>query len=359
MKFHALTIAIISGGVALVAAACGSSDTSEFGNGGKPDASDPGDGGFDFTNLSDAFDQDAFFASDPPPMSCPVPGYVADDAGVLAASGSTQCPTDKNRQGCACPKPGEKASCWPGLRANRNIGICKDGTTTCTQINENSLVWGACEGYVLPSAQAKSGKAACKCFSEGQWKLDNLIPCFFDYDTANPGKKVFAVSTVLEKSDAGGADKAVCPTGPQFDTSPPPAPTTVWTPNSLKVDCEGRFKLCYTLKAGSYANPLPTDCSLMTVCTEGDYPKRNVVTKFPDLPPWKGNDSACAAQFAGSGGYGEMTVLGKDVRCDAIDDGAGKPEVFARVSYCSQKCGAMPSLPECATCQQNGGGIFK
>jgi hypothetical protein len=138
-------------------------------------------------------------------------------------------------------------------------------------------------------------------------------------------------------------------------------PTQPWSPNTLKVDCAGHFKLCYTLKAGDAANPLPSDCVLTTVCTEADYPTENVVQPFPDLPSWLATTPAetqCAMQFASSGGYGEMSVVGLSVECDEIDDGSGGPKVFNRVQYCPLSCNDNPTAPGCENCQAGGSGSF-
>jgi hypothetical protein len=53
-----------------------------------------------------------------------------------------------------------------------------------------------------------------------------------------------------------------------------------------------------------------------------------------------------------------MTVLGKSVRCDVVDNGAGQPLVFNRVKYCPGTCTAGSTAPECMNCQQGGSGQF-
>ena len=351
MKFPALAVFALSGAIALVAAACGSSDKSEFGGGpGTADGGGLDDSSFNFQGPVDgAFDPDAFFANDPPPMYCG--GDAAGRPPPPVPGGTLDCPDDKRRAGCACKSSevGKSEPCWPGLRANRSLGVCKDGMTTCTMLSETTQAWSTCKGAVLPTPGAK-GAQACRCFSAGQWKIDNLIPCF---ETYTPSNAVFAVSTVL---DAMG--KAGCPTVP--DAPPPPKPGTKWSTDSLNVDCAGTFTLCYELKAGDYAHPMPGDCSLTKVCTTGDYPVANVETKFPDLDAWTTTaaQNACSAQFASTGGYGEMTVKGKSVACDNIDDGAGNAFVFNRVQYCKQSCLTTPTAPGCENCQQGGSGKF-
>ena len=51
-------------------------------------------------------------------------------------------PDDKNKPGCGCDTVGATAACWTGLRVNRHNGVCKDGMTTCMQINENTKAVG-------------------------------------------------------------------------------------------------------------------------------------------------------------------------------------------------------------------------
>ena len=50
-----------------------------------------------------------------------------------------------------------------------------------------------------------------------------------------------------------------------------------------------------------------------------------------------------------------MTVKGVSVRCDAIDDGKGAPEVFLRLGYCPERCAGNTTLPECKLCNGQGG----
>lgn len=292
---------------------------------------------------------DAFFADDPPPMVCLEDGGMGPP--VDPPGGTPECPDDKNREGCRCDTPGETAACWPGLRANRNRGICRDGTTTCEAFDEFTGRWGACRGYVLPTEGATRGPAACRCFSMGQWQIDNLSPCFVDYGA----RGVYAVSTYVD-----GAGRSQCPTLPS-GASPPPAPQagTSWSTDRLTVDCEGRFELCYTLRAGNADTASPSDCVLARVCT-GDfwYSTRDALQELPPLPSWTSPDSACARSFRDSGGYGEMSVLGLSVECDPVDDGSGAEYVFNRVNYCPLSCNTNPTAPGCERCMMGGSGTF-
>jgi hypothetical protein len=359
-----LSKVLVSGCVLVTAAfvvvACGSSDGSEFGdpngNGSLLDGSF-GDGG-----LPDGGDP---YANDPPPKWC----GPADQPEPPKPTGTEQCPSDKNKPGCGCDNVGEEAPCWTGFRVNRNLGICKDGVATCEQVSETNRVWSDCVGQVLPAPGATKGPQACKCFSEGQWKIDNLSPCFMEWcsqtepDPDNPGSERCVQSSVTARTAVstemvpGGASK--CPA--QSQQPPQPKPTVIWSTNSLKVDCAGHFKLCYELKAGNFEDPKATDCSLTKVCTEADYLKENVEQPFPDLAGWVSQDRACIEKWEASGGYGEMTVVGESVLCDQVGDGSGGSYVFNRVKYCPSKCrgGANAEDPECKNCQQGGSGTFE
>ncbi|MBX7100642.1 MAG: hypothetical protein K1X89_23215 [Myxococcaceae bacterium] len=306
-------------------------------------ASSGGGGGGGLKDGGSLIDPNAFWKNDPPPMWC---GPDGGSTPPTPPGGTPECPDDKNRQGCPCPTVGMTAPCWPGLRANRGLGICMDGTTTCESQGELGVAWGECKGYVAPTAGA-TGAAACQCFSAGQWALANLSPCF----VSSGSQVTAAVSTYID-----GAGKAQCPSS--ITNPPTPQPGKTFTTDTLKVDCAGHFKLCYELKAGQAATPKATDCSLAKVCVEADYPTANMVTPFPDLPSWVSTDSTCANAFATTGGYGEMSVVGQSVRCDTIDDGKGGIKVFNRVQYCPLSCNQNPNGPGCAMCGQGGSGGF-
>jgi hypothetical protein len=283
---------------------------------------------------------DAFWADDPPPMYCGPDGMMGPPP--MVPGGTPECPDDKNREGCRCDPIGTMAPCWPGLRVHRNRGICRDGMTTCMPYDEFTGVWGPCIGAVLPTEGVTRGPGACRCFSRGRWEIDNLSPCFVDY-----GTQTYAVST----------HDGMCPTDPG-GPPPSPEPGSVWSTNRLTVDCEGRFRLCYTLKAGDGDAPAAADCVVAESCTEAWYMTRDVAQELPPLPAWTGTDPACAERFATSGGYGEMSVTGLSVECDPVDDGSGTPYVFNRVNYCPLSCSMTPTAPECAGCMRGGSGDF-
>ncbi len=278
-----------------------------------------------------------FFAKDPPPQYC----GPATQQPPPAPGGTPDCPADKNREGCPCTQVGQKAPCWPGLRANRNHGSCKDGVTTCKLVGEIDARWGRCEGYVLPKPGA-TGLEACRCFSKGSWQIDNLIPCVMptaDHQT------IYTVSTAVVKG------QPECPSGDAFP--PAPDPGTVWSSNRLSVDCAGQFKLCLAVKGGDPEKPSPGDCLLARVCIEAWYPTPNAVQELPPLPSWSATDLACSQVFYKQGGYAELTVEGKSIECEDLGE-AGKPRVFHRRGYCPMSCAETPSAPGCTQCTSNG-----
>jgi hypothetical protein len=289
--------------------------------------------------------EEDLYANDPPPKWC---GPKGGEEAPPLPGGTEQCPSDKNKPGCACDTLGEKVACWTGLRANRGLGVCKDGVATCTQLSENVRGWGPCEGQVLPTKGSAAGSSACRCFSEGEWKIDNVVPCTVPY----PGGASYMVSTVLNPTTG----KAECPS--ISPTPPPSKPLTAWSPTSLKVDCAGHYELCFAIKAGNPDDPKASDCTITKQCVTADYLKSGLTQKLPPLAAWVSTDTACVQKWRTMGGYSEATVKGLSVRCDAIDDGAGNPYVIRRTSYCPEKCSENPSLPECKRCQQGGGGEF-
>ncbi len=352
-NFAPLVVAAIS----YAALGCGSSSSggTVLSPGGNGDASLGGDVAYDpdsqglqgvDAGTSNAADisAEAFFVNDPPPATC-------GDAGVtpVAPGGTVDCPDDKNLEGCPCPTEGQSAACWPGYRKNRNRGQCKDGTTTCVKNGEIGLAWGPCNGYVLPDPAATAGAAACLCFSGGTWAIANLEPCFYGASTSSP---TGAVSTIPTYDSSGSVTAITCPSpGSGGGVT---APSTPWSHTTLKTDCAGHFRLCYTLKAGDSKNPQPTDCTITSVCAEGDYTTANVVQPWPDLPSWVAPDSAssCIQQFNATGGYGEMSVVGTSVECNGVN------KVFNRVGYCSSACTQNPSAPGCVGCSSGGSGSF-
>jgi hypothetical protein len=198
---------------------------------------------------------------------------------------------------------------------------------------------GATAGTAGIGAAAGSGgcevdAAATSCFVHGSWQIDNLSPCFFTVTDADGGMSQGAISTVQS--------------GPQFEcpTELTAAPTASWSTDALTTDCAGHYTLCYTLKAGSAASPQPNDCVVAQACAENDYLAANQLQPWPDLPGWlaTGSQTACAAAFTQSGGYGEKSVSGTVTGCGAI------AKVLGRVTYCPLACNGANPPASCASC---------
>jgi hypothetical protein len=359
MQMRKAIFALGAGSFAVVAGlvvSCGSEDESKFKDGDGDSGANFPEGGFD----PDAQRGDAdLYANDPPPKYCgPNPQNAPPQPG-----GTIDCPDDKNKPGCGCFTIGEKKPCWTGLRKHRNIGICHDGETTCIATNETNSVWGECVGQQLPNPTATKGKEACMCFSAGQWKIKNLSPCLQKWNcTGDPDagtetcEAYGATSTIL---NGDGTLKCDNP-GPPYATQPPPAGD--WSTDTLNVDCEGKFNLCFRIRAGDFKNPKSTDCILGEVCAESFYEKKNVEQVWPNLKAWVGQNTACAKTWETtakniSPGYGEMLVKGESILCDAV---GGDDFVFNRIEYCPRVCrdAANKDLPECKACQLSGQGQF-
>jgi hypothetical protein len=115
-----------------------------------------------------------------------------------------------------------------------------------------------------------------------------------------------------------------------------------FTKNTLKVDCEGTFDLCFTVRAfnasGKTVNDATTqDCALMPrQCTgPSEYPTRDVTKALSDLKYWTSSNAACANNFTKYGGYAELSVKGQSYLCEKVDDGNNGYRVFYRIRYCS------------------------
>ena len=198
-------------------------------------------------------------------------------------------PSRSGRQeprGLRVQEPGEVASCWPGQRLNATTGVCHDGRPPARRASSSATAGARCEGYVLPVEGCIAGAPACRCFSNGTWALANLVPCIFqDVD-----QKYYVYSSRPDATHGYACDPAM--------SVPPPAPAAGWTPSTLTMDCGGRFKLCYTIKAGRVDDPRPDDCVLTQACVETWYPSAGTRQTLPDLPGWAATDTACTARFA-------------------------------------------------------------
>jgi hypothetical protein len=343
-------------GTTALVLACGSDDESKFKDpdAGVPTFSTP-DGGFGDGGDDPNGD---LYKDDPPPNFCGIDGGPVPKT----IGGTAECPDDKNKPGCGCETPGEKAACWTGLRKNRNLGQCHDGMTECVKAGENHNVWGECVGQKLPTPNA-TGEAACSCFSVGLWKIANTAPCVWSPD----GNTYYAYSTLPPANPGDGPGKcSVADHLASGEKTPEP-----WSSDTLKTDCAGTFKLCFRIKVGDYKNPNPADCTMGVSCVDVEYTTSGVEQKLPDLPSWFSTDSACAKKWEKetpenvSPGYGEMYVSGgQTVTCEAVSNVPKDAEfIFNRVQYCPRICRPTdphyaPNDPECVACQLAGQGSF-
>lgn len=315
---------------------------------GKTDGS--GDAGGD-RDLSDT-PWTGMWANDPPPRMCDINGNEVELPPI--PEGTPGCPDDKNKEGCPCATVGDTAACWPGLRSQRNQGICRDGQTTCVSADlEVGGVWGPCVGPVVPVPGA-TGRNGCGCFTQGRWQLSNIVPCIVD---GQGGQPIGTVSTDPTTNR--------CPAGLSNPLQNPSAlGVPNWSENTIAIDCAGRFKVCYHLKGGDPQNPQSSDCVLSTSCsdyffyTEAEAAAGTPKT-LPPIPSWLSNDGACASRFRNVGGYFEMSVIGKSVDCE-VNGTEASPFVFGRIPYCPERCNLPENsgLTECQNCANNGGGCF-
>lgn len=351
-RIAALLIAITAlacssgGGVITLDGGAGDGDSNKGGGGldsGFGNAT--GDGGSTGIVNGDFVSDDHFFINDDPPPVCQADGGMRSGAVV---EGDEDCPSDKNRQGCACDTPGEVAACWPGLRASRNHGICKDGMTTCFDTEEFGTRWGPCEGYVLPQDGALRGPEACRCFSTGSWDLSNLSPCYAACDNAAECYLYSSAPGLVDgKLDCSGANSV-----------PPQPPAEIWGTSALTMDCGGQFELCFTIKAGFASDPQDDDCVVTEQCVDVWYETAGERMELPDMPGWASSAGTCGKRFVEVSGYGEMSIQGVSRECDDVDDGEGNPLVFFRTSYCPAVCQDTPNTPDCAKCGMGGSGDF-
>jgi hypothetical protein len=200
-----------------------------------------------------------------------------------------------------------------------------------------------------------NGKSACTCFSGGYWDIANTSPCVYcqiSGFSCVAGTVQGSASTIQKGPKGTPSD---CHTTLEL----PPSP---WSTNTVRSDCNGYFKLCYTLKAGDGNAPQPTDCVMQKVCTEGRYDGAgqgdggtHLTQDFPPLPAWVTDASQlpCVDKFFQTGGYAEMSVEGESDECDKVN------KVFQTVRYCPLRCNdPNDTSAECASCTNGGGGPF-
>ncbi|HEX3696283.1 MAG TPA: hypothetical protein VH374_12950 [Polyangia bacterium] len=191
---------------------------------------------------------------------------------------------------------------------------------------------------------ASGGGGTCStCFVHGNWKIDNLSPCFLSTTPADGGAAT--LTTVTSTVTSGGA--SMCPD---------PAATTLpsWSTDTLTTDCPGRYHLCITLKAGNGKTPANDDCTVVQDCADGDYTTATQAQTWAGLPGWKIDPAnlACAQKFQDQGGYAQLTATGTATNCGAVTRALGT------ITYCPLSCQSDPTGPGCTTCVAGGSGSF-
>ena len=128
---------------------------------------------------------------------------------------------------------------------------------------------------------------------------------------------------------------------------------------SSRSTARGSSPSATRIKAGDAEAPAATDCIVGQSCTTAYYAEPNVAQDLPPLGPWLSTDPACARQFAATGGYGEMTVVGVTLDCQQIG-APNHPYVFSRAPYCPLCCsdGSCTDGFDCAACTSGGSGGF-
>jgi|GEM_PF-1953096 len=63
--------------------------------------------------------------------------------------GSLSCGTDADQEGCSCSPPVADRGCYEGPAGTRGMGLCHDGTQSCSETGEFST-WAACAGATKP-----------------------------------------------------------------------------------------------------------------------------------------------------------------------------------------------------------------
>ncbi|HVY48643.1 MAG TPA: hypothetical protein VHB21_22300, partial [Minicystis sp.] len=182
---------------------------------------------------------------------------------------------------------------------------------------------------------AGGGSPNCGCFDGASWTIDNLEPCFFTTTDGQGNTTTVAVSTHVVNGQPACPDSAAT------------APADPWSTDSFEAGCTGHYELCYTLKAGDWHTPQPTDCTMITVCTTGDVTQTNTVQAMPPLPGWLSEPSAaaCVQQFITEGGYGTMTESGTADSCGAVQG-----PLAGIVAYCPLACNGPNPPASCAAC---------
>ncbi len=191
-------------------------------------------------------------------------------------NGKTGCndPTCTNTPLCSgCSTEGATRPCYDGPSGTENVGICKDGTQTCT-----NGMWGQCTGEVLPAPWQPSF-----CCDAVDHECNGVIGCFNLF-------QCITAACCQSSCDAGGGldpgcvcmtgtgDTATCPQGDHYVHKGGIPGTDECCPCTAS-NC-GDFNCCgESICAGNSAcsgytcNPLPASCNGQVSADCDDFPE--------------------------------------------------------------------------------------
>lgn len=191
-------------------------------------------------------------------------------------NGSTGCndPTCTTTPLCSgCTTEGATRPCYDGPAGTENVGICKDGTQTCT-----NNMWGPCTGEVTPAPWQPSF-----CCDAVDHECTGVVGCYNLF-------QCITAACCQSSCDAGGGldpgcvcmtgsgDTATCPQGDHYVHKGGLPGTDECCPCTAN-DC-GDFNCCgESICAGSSkcsgytCNPLPSSCNGQVSADCDDFPE--------------------------------------------------------------------------------------
>ncbi|HEX8790465.1 MAG TPA: hypothetical protein VF765_05895 [Polyangiaceae bacterium] len=205
----------------------------------------------------------------PAPEVCD--GMVDANCNGKTGCNDPTCTTTPLCQGCSTE--GATRPCYDGPAGTENVGICKDGTQTCT-----NGMWGACTGEVLPDPWNQSF-----CCDAVDHECNGVVGCYNLF-------KCITAACCQSSCDAGGGldpgcvcmtgsgDTATCPQGDHYVHKGGLPGTDECCPCTA-ANC-GDFNCCgESVCAGSSAcsgytcNPLPASCNGQVSADCDDFPE--------------------------------------------------------------------------------------
>lgn len=206
----------------------------------------------------------------PSPPVCDNPNVDADCSGHTGCS-DPNCATTPLCQGCTTE--GATRPCYDGPAGTENVGVCKDGTQTCT-----NGMWGACTGEKTPEPWDPSF-----CCDAVDHECTGVVGCYNLF-------KCITAACCQSSCDAGGGldpgcvcmtgsgDTATCPQGDHYVHKGGIPGTDECCPCTTS-DC-GNFNCCgESICAGSSAcsgytcTPLPASCNGQVSADCDDFPE--------------------------------------------------------------------------------------